>query len=258
MTDRRPAVADNEPYAAIVTGAGTGIGREVSYQLAGQGAGLVLVGRRKDMLEATAERCGQLGAETIVVEADVGDTSAAPMIAAAAVDRFGRIDGLVNNAGTASLGPFAEMASEPIETMFRVNVIGPLALVRACLPELAKTSGSVVNVTSGAGVSAAPRAVGYGASKAALIHATRSLAKEFGGSIRVNAIVPGPCRTEIWEGTGLSPEQIDARLTELGATIPAGRVGEPDEVARWVCQLLDRRSSWVTGSIVAVDGGLTT
>lgn len=246
-----------EPYVCIVTGAGTGIGRAIALILAGQGASLVLVGRRAEPLEETARRAAALGAEALVVAEDVGDLTAADRIVSAAIARFGRIDGLVNDAGTASLGAFETISAEDTVTMFHVNVIGPLMLIRAAAPELAKARGSVVNVTSGAGVNAAARAVGYGASKAALNHATRSLARELGPAIRVNAVVPGTCRTEIWDKTGLSQEQIDARLIELGAMVPAGRVGEPEEVARWVCRLLERDSDWVTGAIIAVDGGFT-
>jgi NAD(P)-dependent dehydrogenase (short-subunit alcohol dehydrogenase family) len=175
-----------------------------------------------------------------------------------AVSERGRIDAVVNNAGTATMGPLAGMAEADIARMFSVNVIGPLTLIKAALPFLeAQENASVVNVTSGGGVNASPRAVGYGASKAALTHATRSLARELGPAIRVNAVVPGTCRTEIWEGTGLSPEAIEARLAELGSMVPAGRVGEPEEVARWVWAFIDPASAWVTGSVLAVDGGYT-
>lgn len=258
MTDRHPGAPVADPFVCIVTGAGSGIGREIAVQLAEKGASLTLVGRRPDPLVETAARCAATGAATLVIAEDVGDLDgAAERIVAATLARFGRIDGLVNDAATASMGPFEGISAEDTARMFTVNVIGPLMLIRAAAPELARVSGSVVNVTSGAGINAAPRAVAYGASKAALNHATRSLARELGPAIRVNAVSPGTCRTEIWERTGLTREQIDARLIELGAMVPAGRVGEPGEVARWVCHLLDRQSGWVTGSIIPVDGGFT-
>jgi NAD(P)-dependent dehydrogenase (short-subunit alcohol dehydrogenase family) len=243
---------------AIVTGAGTGMGREICRELATRCYRLVLVGRRPDPLSATARLCAAAGAEAITVAADVGRPTAATLVVDRAMAEFGRLDALVNDAGTATMGPLEEMNVADIEHMFAVNVLGPLLLIRSAIVHLRRSDrAAIVNVTSGAGVNSSPRAVAYGASKAALIHATRSLARELGPAIRVNAVVPGTCRTEIWQGTGLSPDAVETRLAELGAMVPAGRVGEPAEVARWVWAFLDPASAWVTGAVLSVDGGFT-
>ncbi len=250
-------MAGEPTRVVVVTGAGSGIGRAVALALAAAGTGLTLVGRRKEPLETTAERCVERGAQALILAEDIGDLAAAERIVAATTERYGRIDAVVNNAGTASLGPLAAIGPEETAAMFAVNVMGPLMLIRAAAAELARVRGAVVNVTSGAGLNSAPRGVAYGASKAALTHATRSLARELGPDVRVNAVLPGTCRTEIWDRTGLSPEAVEARLAELGHMVPAGRVGEPEEVARWVVLLLEPASSWVTGAILPVDGGFT-
>ncbi len=248
----------SERAVAIVTGAGTGIGRSTAELLAEHGYSLVLVGRRLGLLDDTAAACIVRGAEVRTVASDIGLPDSAATIVHAAVSEFGRLDALINDAGTATIGPLATMEAEAIDTMFAVNVIGPLKLIKEAIPHLEQSAHAViVNVTSGAGVNSTPRGVAYGASKAALTHATGSLARELGPRIRVNAVVPGTCRTEIWQGTGLTAEQIEARLVELGTMVPAGRVGEPGEVARWIWLMIDPASSWVTGAVLAVDGGFT-
>jgi NAD(P)-dependent dehydrogenase (short-subunit alcohol dehydrogenase family) len=243
---------------AIVTGAGTGMGRETCRELAGHGYQLVLAGRRPDLLDETARLCAEAGVKAVTVAADIAEPDSAAMVVNRAIAAFGRLDALVNDAGTATMGPLEDMRVADIEHMFAVNVVGPLLLIQAAIAHLRRSDrAAIVNITSGAGVNSSPRAVAYGASKAALTHATRSLARELGPVIRVNAIVPGTCRTEIWQNTGLSPDAIEARLAELGAMVPAGRVGDPAEVARWVWAFLDPASAWVTGAVLSVDGGFT-
>jgi NAD(P)-dependent dehydrogenase (short-subunit alcohol dehydrogenase family) len=241
-----------------VTGAGTGMGRETCRQLARHGCGLVLVGRRPHLLEETARLCAAAGAGAVTVAVDIAAPDSAAMVVHRAIAEFGRLDVLVNDAGTATMGPLEEMGVSGIERMSAVNVVGPLLLITSAIGYLRRSDrAAIVNITSGAGVNSSPRAIAYGASKAALTHATRSLARELGPAIRVNAIVPGTCRTEIWQSTGLHPDAIEARLAELGAVVPAGRVGEPAEVARWVWAFLDPASAWVTGAVLSVDFGFT-
>jgi NADP-dependent 3-hydroxy acid dehydrogenase YdfG len=141
---------------AILTGAGTGIGRASALALAGHGYRLVLVGRRAELLDATKAQCEAVGADVRAVAADIGDPAAPAAIVSAAQQEFGQLDVVVNDAGTASLGLLADMDDAAIDAMFTVNVVGPLRPIRAAIPELERSDrAAIVNVTSGAGLNAA-------------------------------------------------------------------------------------------------------
>jgi NAD(P)-dependent dehydrogenase (short-subunit alcohol dehydrogenase family) len=247
-----------ESRSVIITGAGTGLGRATAIGAAEAGAQLTLVGRRAQPLEAVRILCEQAGAEAQVVVADVGERSAAPHIVDEALQRFGAIYGVVNNAGVARLGGVGEVSDDDICAMFFINTIGPLRLVTAAADALRATSGVVVNLTSPGGINAAPKGIAYGASKAALIHMTRSLARDLGPhGVRVNAVSPGVVQTEIWDDTGYTEAGRQRRWDQLLTAIPLGRFGESDDIARWVLHLLDPAAAWVSGAMIAVDGGLT-
>jgi NAD(P)-dependent dehydrogenase (short-subunit alcohol dehydrogenase family) len=139
--------------------------------------------------------------------------------------------------------------------MFDLHVRGPVQLIQWCLPSLRQRSGSIVNVTSVAGDLAAPNRSFYGATKAAMNHMTRSLAIELAPAVRVNAILPGPVDTPIYDRVGMSPETMRRFRADLEAMTPMGRFGQPDEVAGWVCRLLDDDAAWVTGVLLPIDGG---
>lgn len=246
-------------HTVIVTGAGTGIGRAVALRLLGVGANVVLVGRREAPLRDVLLQAG--GAEprnAVVATADVGDAGAVDRVVFDAVDRFGGIDGLVNNAGLARFGPIETAKAVDLDAMLDANLRGPVQLIRACLPVLRERQGCVVNVSSVGGVLAMPNRALYGATKAALNSLTRSLARELAPRVRVNAILPGPVDTPMYDDMALDPERTrDLRNTLISET-PMGRFGRPSEVAAWVCALLDPElSGWVTGTLLAVDGGRT-
>jgi NAD(P)-dependent dehydrogenase (short-subunit alcohol dehydrogenase family) len=163
-----------ESRSVIITGAVTGLGRATALGAAAAGAALTLVGRRAQPLEAVRVLCEQAGADVQVVVADVGEKAAAPIVVDAALERFGSIYGLVNNAGVARLGGVGEVSDDDICEMFFINTIGPLRLVTAAADALRASSGVVVNLVSAGGINAAPKGIAYGASKAALMHMTRS------------------------------------------------------------------------------------
>jgi NAD(P)-dependent dehydrogenase (short-subunit alcohol dehydrogenase family) len=247
----------DEGRVAVITGAGSGIGREVAIQLASRGYSLTLAGRRKEPLEATATMCRQRGVAATTIAADVGLKDSAAAIVEHTISEHGHLSALVNNAGTATLGTLVSISDQDTTRMFEVNVLGPLRLIKAATPFMEREpSASIVNVTSAAAIRPTADGAAYGASKAALTLATRCLAQELGPRIRVNAVLPGVCRTEMWGETGWSAEEVETRISQLGAIVPTGRVGEPAEVAKWVCELLDPSSGWVTGSTFSIDGGL--
>ncbi|GIM87140.1 hypothetical protein Sar04_38760 [Salinispora arenicola] len=243
--------------AVLVTGAGTGIGRAVAVRAAREGARVALLGRRRELLDQTAAlikgaapdapvlACASSLAEPDELDDAVGDV----------LDAFGRLDGLVNNAGIARFSPVETADPADLQLMFDVHVKGPVHLLRTCLPELRARRGSVVNVTSVGGALATPHRSFYGASKAAINHLTRSLAIELAPEVRVNAVLPGPVDTPIYDDLGLSDEATGKLREDLLARTPMGRFGQSDEVATWVCRLLDDESGWVTGVLLPVDGG---
>ncbi|MEU0005697.1 SDR family oxidoreductase [Streptomyces sp. NPDC006314] len=241
----------------LVTGAGSGIGRAVARQLIGEGARAVLVGRRATALRETAGAAAD--EQALVHPADIARPAAAAGAVRAALDRFGGLDGLVNNAGLARFGPLAEADPNDLTAMLDVNLMGPVHLIRAALPALRAAGGSVVNVSSVGGVLAMPRRAVYGASKAALNSLTRSLARELAPHIRVNAVLPGPVDTPMYDDLGLAPEQVAQLRDDLVDSTPLGRFGTPDDVSSWVCRLLDPEAAgWVTGALIPVDGGRTS
>ncbi|MEU3503107.1 SDR family oxidoreductase [Streptomyces hundungensis] len=238
----------------VVTGAGTGIGRAVARTLLAAGASVTLVGRRAGPLGEAADTEG--GERALVHPADIGDASGARAAVEAAVERFGAVDGLVNNAGLARFAPIEKADLADLTAMLDVNLLGPVHLIRAALPQLRERKGAVVNVSSVGGALAMPGRALYGATKAALNSLTRSLARELAPHVRVNAVLPGPVDTPMYGDLGLDARGTDDLIAGLVEATPLGRFGRPEEIAGWVCNLLDPETSgWVTGALVAIDGG---
>jgi NAD(P)-dependent dehydrogenase (short-subunit alcohol dehydrogenase family) len=237
----------------IVTGAGSGLGRALAISLAASGRRLVLVGRRADQLAKTA--AGTPTGVFLTVPADIGAPGAAQSIVRAALDAFGRVDALVNNAAVARFGALTEIDNADIDSLMRTNLLGPLDLIRHAAAELTRRRGAVVNVGSIGGVLALPGRSAYGASKAALHHLTRSLARELAPHVRVNAVVPGAIDTEMYDNLGWAAERVAALRAEMVRTTPLGRMGTPEDVVPWIELLLSRAGAWVTGSTLVVDGG---
>lgn len=239
--------------AIIVTGAGSGIGRATARAFAGAGARVLGVGRRLDALEKTAD--GHPG--LVVHDLDVRGPDAPQEVIDAAIDRWGRLDVLVNNAGVTNVMPLAETTADGIASLFDVNVTAPSLLAKAALPHLRKTRGSIVNVSSTYGHRPAPGAAHYAASKSALEQLTRSWALELAAEgIRVNAVAPGPTESEALAAAGLPETTIEQIKRDEAARIPLGRRGEPDEIASWILRLADSATAWLTGQVLTVDGGL--
>lgn len=238
---------------AIVTGAGSGIGRALAISLSAQGWHLVLAGRRENRLKETAARVSSGAVRTVAC--DVGAASSAETIVGTAVAEFGRVDALVNNAGAARFAGLRGTSPADIELMLTTNFLGPLVLIKTAVAELAARRGVVVNVGSIGGLLALPGRATYGASKAALHHVTRSLARELAPDVRVNAVAPGAIDTEIYDDLGMSPEWVRELRAEMVATTPLGRMGRPEDVVPWIEMLLGPAGQWVTGSVLVVDGG---
>jgi NAD(P)-dependent dehydrogenase (short-subunit alcohol dehydrogenase family) len=238
----------------IVTGGGAGIGRAAAMQFAEQGARVVITGRRSEPLLALTRSRANLD----FVVADAAKREDASRTVRTAIDRWGRLDVLVNNAGAGAILPLAEASAARITAIFGVNVVGPSLLAAAAIPHLKALGGAIVNVSSTFGHKAAAGLSHYAGSKAALEHMTRCWALELAPDrVRVNAVAAGPTETDfLTERMELSSEQAEAVKADERRRIPLGRRGTPDDVATWIVSLASPSASWITGQIVTVDGGL--
>jgi NAD(P)-dependent dehydrogenase (short-subunit alcohol dehydrogenase family) len=238
---------------AIVTGAGSGIGRAVARALADAGAQVLGVGRRRLALESTAAGSDRIAPHA----ADITAPGAAQEIVTAAVERWGRLDVVVNNAGATRLLPLAEITPADLGLLWDLNVTAPSLLAQAALPHLRRTRGSIVNVSSTYGHRPIAGAGHYAASKAAVEHLTRSWAVELApDGIRVNCLAPGPTESEALAAAGLSGDVIERVKADEARRIPLGRRGDPAEVAAWILRLAEPATTWLTGQVLTMDGGL--
>jgi len=251
------AHVDSRPVT-IITGGGRGIGAAIAERLAADGHDLVLTYReRADDVEQVADGCRAAGARVEVLQVDLADLDAAAEVVPEAVRRFGRVTGLVNNAGiTGRIGPFLDASIEESDLVFRINVLAPMVLCRAAIAHMSTerggAGGSIVNISSGAATHGAPDTyIPYAASKAAVNIMSVGLAREFGpAGVRVNTVSPGTTRTEIHATAG-RPNAPDERA----AGIPMRRPGEPHEIAGAVAWLLSADASYTTGADIRVSGG---
>jgi NAD(P)-dependent dehydrogenase (short-subunit alcohol dehydrogenase family) len=238
----------------IITGGGSGIGRATALSFASLGARVLITGRRATSLDETAK--AQPNIKTLV--ADAAEQEDASRTVARAIELWGHLDILVNNAGAGAIMPLADITAPRVIEIFAVNVLGPSLLAKEALPYLRETKGSIINISSTYGSKAGVALSHYGASKAALEYLTRSWALELAPHrIRVNAIAVGPTETGALEGMmGLSTQQAEIVKQSEREQIPLGRRGTPNDISRWIVSLANPASDWITGQVLAVDGGL--
>lgn len=238
---------------AVVTGAGSGIGRATAIALAEAGAHVLGVGRRQDALAETARAHSRIA----FLASDICEAGAADRVVADAVARWGRLDLLVNNAGVTALMPLAETDRAVISDLFELNVVAPSLLAHAALPYLRESRGSVVNVSSTYGHRPLAGGAHYAATKSALEQLTRSWALELAPEgVRVNAVAPGPTETDVLAAAGLDKDAVTEIRTNERERIPTGRIGDPKDVADWIVRLADPQDTHTTGQVVTIDGGL--
>jgi 3-oxoacyl-[acyl-carrier protein] reductase len=243
--------------AAIVTGSSSGVGRATALMLARKGcAVLINYSRSREPAEAVCEQVKALGVRSLAVRADVSKDAECRAMVAAALDAFGRLDVLVNNAGTTRFIPFDdldEVKDDDWDTIIGVNLRGPFQCARAARAALsANGSGCVVNVSSIAGFRPVGSSIPYGASKAALNHLTQSLARVMAPKVRVNGVAPGFIAGE-WLQAGLG-ESYEAAKRAWEKRVPLQRASEPDDVARVILALIEG-GDLVTGQVLPVEGG---
>ena len=243
-----------DPRVAIVTGSASGIGAAVALELAGRGWRVVVnYSKSAQQAEETAARCG----EAIAVRADVSDDAQCRALVQAALDKWGRLDALVNNAGTTKFVPHAQLdglSGEDFQRIYATNVIGPFQMCRAAAPALKAARGAIVNVSSLASRVATGSSIAYAASKAALNTVSMTLARVLAPEVRVNVIAPGFVDTP-WMVAGYGEERY-ARLRETYTSIaPLKSVTQPQDVAQAVAWLIEAAAQ-VTGQILYVDAGM--
>ncbi len=249
---------DLDGKAAIVTGAGTGVGRATALALAARGcAVLVNYSRSREGAERTAAEVARLGVRALPFRADVADDAACRAMVEAASREFGRLDVLVNNAGTTVFVPHADLegvASDAWERLFAVNLRGPFQCARAARPAIeASGGGEIVNVSSVAGISGTGSSIPYCASKAALNNLTVTLARALAPRIRVNAVAPGFIEGE-WLRQGLG-QSYEAAKQFFEQRAPLKRVCTPEDVAAAILALVTG-PDLVTGAVLPCEGGM--
>jgi len=238
---------------AIVTGAGRGIGAATARTYADAGADLVLAARTKEQLDTVADDIRAKGRRALVIPCDVNENEAVEDIVAQAMNEFGRIDIVVNNAGGSMPRPFMDTSAGYLERAFHFNVTTAFVLTKAAAPHLlASGSGAVVNISSAIGRLRDRGFVAYGTAKAALTHMTRLMAADLAPKVRVNAIAVGSVATSALEIVLDNQEIHD----EMVRRTPVKRLGVPEDIAYCALYLASDAGSFVTGKLFEVDGGL--
>ena len=239
---------------AIVTGAGSGIGRACALALAREGATVALVGRRKRLLEEVAR---EIGESSLVLAADVARKDEVSRVVEHTVARFGAVNVLLNNAGVLHIGTAEQITEEQWDETFNTNVRALWLLSRAVLPAMRKAGGgSIINMASVLGINGARNRASYAASKGAVVLLTKCMAIDHGHeNIRVNAICPSFVETDLTAAViSKAPDPSSVRKERI-AVHPIGRLGQPEDIAGIAVYLASDESSWVTGAVMPVDGG---
>ena len=254
-----------EGRVAVVTGGSQGIGREIASLLAAEGADIVIAARRTEILEQAAAEIRTLGRRVFSITADVATSDGPQEIAVAALAEFGRVDIVINNAGKGHNKPIDALTDDDWYASIDLNLMSAVRLCRALVPQMIDRSwGRIVNISTRVALEPDPYFAPYAAAKAALINFSKNLANAYSGDgVLTNCIVPGLIRSEAVEEaarqsaseTGLSVDEVMARTLKR-RPIPAGRLGEPRDIAGLVALLCSDHGSWITGACFTVDGGI--
>lgn len=243
-----------ENKIAIVTGASKGIGRSIALEMAKEGANIV-VNYNTDQrgAEDTVEQIKEYGREAVTIQADISNLEVVKKMVRITKEKFEKIDILVNNAGVMRETLFFRMQDKDWLDCVNINVHGTYFCTRACLLQMIRQQcGKIINIVSISGLFGNIGHTVYGASKAAIVNFTRSLSKEVAAKgININAVAPGYIATAMSEGF------IEKNRELLKKVIPAGRIGNPEEVARLVVFLASDKASYIHGQVIVIDGGLT-
>ena len=257
MTPSTNTLLSLQGKVALVTGGGRGIGKAITRRLAAAGANVVIASRKMENLEATAKEFAALPGKIIPIACHVGRKDQIENLVKETESRLGPVDILVNNSATnIGQGPALDTDEDMLDKMIEVNIKSAFRLVKLIVPKMIerKRGGTIINIASIAGLRPQPGGLLYSFTKAGLLMLTRSWAQEFGPhNIRVNAIAPGLIQTDFSEFLW----KDDKRRGQYEHSTPLGRIGQVEEVAGLALYLASDESSFVTGQIMAVDGGFT-
>lgn len=244
----------------MVTGGGGAIGRETAIALAARGFGVLLVDLHEELAAASAEAVTAAGGAAAPFAADVSDDAAVAEIAAACEERFGGIDAWCNNAGVGgAIAPVTDYPLDAFDRTIAVNIRGVFLGMRHAIPALRRRGGgSIVNISSQAGLRGVPNLSAYSAAKHAVVGLTRGAALEVAGeNIRVNAVAPGPTDTSMMRGIEDDVRAQGGDPSGFVERIPVGRYGRPEEIAALIAWVLADAPPFLTGAVIPVDGGMT-
>jgi NAD(P)-dependent dehydrogenase (short-subunit alcohol dehydrogenase family) len=240
----------------MVTGSTSGIGHAVAVRFAAAGARLVALGRDQPALSQVKSEIERAGADALTIATDVTNESEVRHALEEAIDKFARLDVLVNAAGHISTGTIEDTSLTAWDAMMNVNLRAVFHLMQMATPHLIKSKGNIVNVSSVTGLRSFPGVLAYCVSKAAVDQLTRCSALELAPKgVRVNAVNPGVVVTEIHKRGGMTPEDYERFLEHSKTTHPLGRVGDPNEIAELVLYLASEKAAWITGATYSIDGG---
>jgi NAD(P)-dependent dehydrogenase (short-subunit alcohol dehydrogenase family) len=240
---------------ALITGGTSGIGLETARLFVSEGARVAVTGRNPATLEAAR---AELGSDVLIIPSDASNAGAQKAVAETLRQAFGELDVLFLNAGLADLKPMEQWDEAAFDRSFSTNVKGPFFLMQALLPLFANPASVVLNGSVNAHVGM-PTTTVYGATKAALLSFTRTMSGELiSRGIRVNAVSPGPISTPLYGKLGFSEADLKAMAASVQSQVPAGRFGEPREIASAVLYLASDESAFTVGSELMIDGGMGT
>lgn len=248
---------------AVITGGSDGIGLGIAHSFAENGANLIVIGREADKLEQAKEELLRHGTQVHTLSADLTNIDSIKTLSEQVLDLFPKVDVLVNNAGIGKFTPFSETDVSLLDLHLNLNVKAPYLLTQVLLPSLIETKGNVINISSYFAHRMLPgrNTTAYSLTKGAINSFTKSLAFEIGHlGVRVNGIAPGSILTPQFNRNlqSLSDDQQTAFHEMVKTIYPLGNIGSADDIGKAATFLASDQASWITGTVVAVDGGLTT
>ena len=247
-----------EGKCVVVTGGGSGLGAALCHALAGAGAAVVAADVREDAADRIATSVRGAGGQCVAMRLDVGDAAAGAAALEQVVAQFGRLDVLINNAGTDVTLPVEELQVSDWHRVLATNLTGPFLMSRAALPHLLARRGAIVNIASALALVGWPSECAYGPSKAGVVQLTKGMALDYAGRIRVNCVCPGAVRTPMIESVLPPGTDVEAMMAEYGKIHPLHRrLADPREIADAVLFLASDDASLMTGAVLTVDAGLT-